>query len=53
MDEAMRSRVEGAGFRETDVQELFGLTPEESERIEKRLALARLVEALRRRVLAG
>ncbi|HLK57811.1 MAG TPA: helix-turn-helix domain-containing protein [Chthonomonadaceae bacterium] len=47
MDEETRARLEAAGFRETTVQELFGLTPEENEHIETRLALARLLKQLR------
>src|ERR1700722_6372351 len=47
MDEAVKARLEKAGFRETTVQELFGLTPEENEMVETRLALARLIKELR------
>ncbi len=38
MDAAMKSRLESAGFHATTVQELFGLTPEENDLIETRLA---------------
>ncbi len=48
MDSATRARLEAVGFRETSVQELFELTPEESEFIEVRLALAELIRDLRR-----
>jgi predicted XRE-type DNA-binding protein len=48
MDTATRTRLEQAGFRKTNVQELLGLTREENEMIETRLALARLVKELRR-----
>jgi hypothetical protein len=37
MDAAIKARLESAGFRETTVQELFGLTPEEYELVETRL----------------
>lgn len=47
MDDAVKARLEAAGFRETTVQELFGLTPEENELVETRLALSRLVRRLR------
>jgi DNA-binding XRE family transcriptional regulator len=47
MDEALKARLEAAGFRETSVQELFGLTPEENELVEMRLALSQLVKQLR------
>jgi hypothetical protein len=48
MDEATKARLGQAGFRETTVQELFGLTPEENELVETRLALSRLIKELRR-----
>ncbi len=48
MDEATRARLEAAGFHETNVQELFGLTDEENELVETRLALASLIRDLRR-----
>ena len=38
-------RLEAAGFRETNVQELFGLTPEETELIETKIALSRLLRS--------
>ena len=44
----MRARIEAAGFVETNVQELFGLTPEENELVETRVALSRLIKRLRR-----
>jgi hypothetical protein len=47
MDKELRSRLEAAGFRETNVQDLLGLTPEEVELVETRLALSRLVKRLR------
>ena len=48
MDERARANVpEAAGFIETNVQELFGLTPEENELVETRVALSRLIEHLR------
>ena len=47
MDAAVKFRLEAAGFRETTVQELLGLTPEENELVETRLALARLIRELR------
>ena len=43
----MKSRLEAAGFRQTSVQELLGLTTEENELVETRLALARLIKQLR------
>jgi predicted XRE-type DNA-binding protein len=46
MDIAIQSRLEAAGFPETTVQELFGLTPEENELIETRLALSHLLRQL-------
>ena len=47
MDEAVKSRLASAGFRETNVQELFGLSREEMELVETRLALCRLIKRLR------
>ena len=47
MKSAVRARLEAAGFRETSVQELLGLTPEETELVEMRLALSRLIKRLR------
>lgn len=47
MDDAMKVRLEAAGFRETNVQELFGLSREEVELVETRLALCRLIKRLR------
>ena len=47
MDAQMRARIEAAGFVETNVQELFGLTPEENELLETRIALSRLIKSLR------
>ena len=44
---ATKARLEAAGFRETTVQELFGLTSAENELLETRLALARLIKELR------
>ena len=34
MDEETRKRLKAAGFVETTVEELFGLTPEETKQIE-------------------
>ena len=48
MDAQTRSRLEAAGFVETNVQELFGLTAEENELVETRAALSRLIKRLRR-----
>ena len=48
MDEQIRGRLGEAGFIETTVQELFGLTSEENELVETRIALARLIKQLRR-----
>ena len=48
MDAATKVRLEAVGFRETTVQELFGLTPVENELIETRLALSRVIKQLRR-----
>ena len=42
MNTELKTRL-AAGFQETSVQELFGLTPEESELIETRLMLSRLM----------
>ena len=47
MDAAMRARLEAAGFQETSVQELLGLTQEDNEIVETRLALSRLIKQLR------
>jgi hypothetical protein len=47
MDTATRARLEAAGFRETTVQDFLGLTPEENELVETRLALSRLLKELR------
>jgi predicted XRE-type DNA-binding protein len=47
MDTAIKARLEAAGFRETTVQELFGLTPEKNKLVETRLALTRLIQQLR------
>jgi DNA-binding XRE family transcriptional regulator len=47
MDATIKARLEAAGFRETSVQELFGLTPEENELVETRLVLSQLVRRLR------
>ena len=42
-----RARLEAAGFVETNVQDLLGLTYEETELIEVRVALSRLIKHLR------
>lgn len=47
MDSAVKARLNAAGFRETSVEELLGLTDEEKELIETRLALSRLLKELR------
>ncbi len=47
MDAAVKARLEAAGFRETTVQELLGLTPEENELVETRQCEARLIRELR------
>ena len=47
MDAAMKARLEAGGFRETTVSEFLGLTPEENEWIETRLALSRLIKQRR------
>jgi hypothetical protein len=47
MDGVTRARIEAAGFRETTVEELLGLTAEEKELVETRLALSRLIRQLR------
>ncbi len=39
MDAAKRERLEGTGFRVSTVAEFLGLTPEESEMVETRVAL--------------
>lgn len=44
MDAAMKSRLKAAGLCEVSVQELLGLTQEENELVETRLALARLTK---------
>ncbi len=48
MDQLTRERLDAEGFRETSVTELLGLTLEEAEFIETRLALAALLRDLRR-----
>src|ERR1022692_1566377 len=48
MEATTRQRLEDAGFRETTVQDLFGLTQDENELVETRLALSRLIKELRR-----
>ena len=47
MYQATRDRLETGGFRETTVEELFGLSEEESALIEVRLALAGYIKRLR------
>ena len=47
MSRDTKARLEAAGFRETNIRELLGLTDEQVEFIETRLALARLVKRLR------
>ena len=37
MDDDRKARLTAAGYRETTVQELFGLSDEEIERIEERI----------------
>ena len=48
MDAQIRARLEAAGFVETNVQQLFGLTSEENELIETRIVLAQLMKDLRK-----
>ena len=47
MEAAAKARLEAAGFREMTVSEFLELTPEESEWIETRLALSRLIKQRR------
>lgn len=47
MDAQTKARIQAVGFVETNVQELFGLTPEENELVETRVALSRLIKSLR------
>jgi DNA-binding XRE family transcriptional regulator len=47
MDIETRVCLEAAGFVETNIEELFGLTPEENELVETRVALSRLIKQLR------
>ena len=47
MNDAVKARLHSAGFEETTVEELLGLTAEEMEMIETRLALSRLIKELR------
>lgn len=47
LDAQIKARLEAAGFKETNVQELFGLTPEENELIETRIVLSQLIKRLR------
>jgi len=48
MDAQTRARIEATGFVETNVQELFGLAPEENELVETHIALSRLIKSLRK-----
>ncbi len=50
MDDQTKTRLAAAGFVETTVQELFGLTPEENELVETRVALSHLIKQLRKEV---
>jgi len=50
MDEPTKARLAAAGFVETNVQELFCLTPEENELVETRVALSHLIKQLRQEV---
>ena len=47
MDSKTKARLEAAGFKFTTVREFLGLTPEENELVETRVALAKLVHNLR------
>jgi DNA-binding XRE family transcriptional regulator len=47
MDSEALKRLEAAGWHSGTVAELFGLTPEESELIELRLALSKRIKQLR------
>jgi DNA-binding XRE family transcriptional regulator len=47
MNAQVKARLAAAGFVETNVQELFGLTSEENELIETRIVLSRLIKQLR------
>jgi len=47
MDSEALKRLEAAGWHSGTVTELFGLTPEESELIELRLALSKRIKQLR------
>ena len=47
MDDIIKARLEAAGFQEMTVSEFLGLTPEENEWIEMRLALSRLIKQRR------
>ena len=51
MDEQTRERLEAAGFVETTIEELFGLTPEESRLVELKVRLSQLLR--QRRLDAG
>jgi len=50
MDEQTKARLNSADFVETNVQQLFGLTPEENELVETRVALSHLIKQLRQEV---
>jgi hypothetical protein len=47
MDSEALKRLEAAGWYSGTVTELFGLTPEEAELIELRLALSKRIKQLR------
>jgi len=47
MDAETRQRLEAAGFVETTVEELFGLTPEEAQLVELKVRLSRLMRQRR------
>jgi len=47
MDTETRQRLEAAGFVETSVDELFGLTPEEAQLVELKVRLSRLMRQRR------
>src|SRR4051794_9292041 len=49
MDKAKKERLEAAGFKVGTVADFLGLTPEEEELIETRLALSRLLREFRNR----
>src|SRR4051794_31491257 len=49
MDKETRKAIEDAGFRVTNIQELFGLTEEETRLIELKVTIARRIRELRQK----